>query len=194
MFRFTDNIPIIMFTLISLPWTVAGSVAALIGGVKLGRKKSSTRPLKVAISNLVDLSMWMNGTTIGMGIMFFNLLKSTSFLNPYFAMPLVSFISLLVPIVGVPVILDFLMPKLWKILSCQGYGLFEGKLVRDLIHSWRNEELQREFFRVLKMGLLVVLMVYAVLIILVLLGFLRLQCDSLHNFNMDLDDIKLKWK
>jgi hypothetical protein len=173
MFKFTENAPNIMFTLIALPWTIAGSVAALIGGVKLGRKKGSARPLKVAILSMVDFSMWVNGTAIGIGVLFFHVFNSVSFLSSYIAVPFVTIVSLVIPIVGIPVILDFVMPKLWNALSCRGCGFFEGKLIRNLMHSWRRGELQRGFYRRVKIGILVVLVVYALLVVLALLGFLR---------------------
>jgi hypothetical protein len=173
LFKFVDDIPNIAFLLITLPWSIGGFVAALIGGARLWRKKKSTRPIKIALANMTDLSIITNVTIIGIGVLFYNTFRPLYCRISYFALPVATWVSFFPPIVVVPLAVDFIMPRLWQAVFKHQYGFAEGRLLKNLTSASKKGELRRDFYKRTRFYLLAAVIIYVMTVVLVLLGFSR---------------------
>ncbi len=167
--RFYGDDPNIVFTLITFPGSIAIMVASTMGAIKLSVKTRRSDPFRIAVAESVDLFLWLNSTAVWMGMsVHYTFYQSI----PILELVIANLITLLPPIVGFAVILDFVMPKLWNRLFGCNCGYFQGKLLKNLKQSWRKSELQRDFRKSLVGGLILMLCVSVLVVVLALMGLL----------------------
>lgn len=171
--RIIDETPNFLLLLMALPWSLGGFIFALVGAMRLARKKKNIRPIKIAIASMIDLSMILTGTTFLIGVLFYYTIYPIYYSIPFVGLAAATCVFLLPPIVGVPIVLDLLMPRLWKAVFGYQYGFFEGKLLKNLQSSWNKGDLQKEFRKRLKIAIAIVLLISILLAILAILGFLQ---------------------
>jgi len=140
---------------------------------KTVEKKKSTRPIKIAFANMTDLSLITNMTVIGIGVLFYNTFRPLYYRISYFALPVATWISFFPPIIGVPLAVDFIMPRLWQAAFKHQYGFAQGRLLKNLTSASKKGELRRDFYKRTRFYLLATAIIYVMTIVLVLLGSCR---------------------
>jgi hypothetical protein len=164
------NIP---FVLVSLPGSLGFTIGWGVAAIRIMRDARNLVPIKIFVSDSIDLFLGMNLITILSGLIlhytFDPIYRSIPILGGAFGLLL----GFLPSIVGVLFVLDFLMPKLWKSLFGYDYGYFQGKLFRNLRRSWKKGDWKKDL-RKTAIGMFVLFFsLTAIIVVLVLMGLLK---------------------
>jgi hypothetical protein len=171
--KFYGSDPNILFIFITFPASVAFGIASAIEAIRLMKKSGNSEAIKVSTADFVDISLWLNLTFICAGIILHFTFYGICRAIPILGLAIGHVTGFLPPILLFPFLLDFFMPKFWKLVFGYNYGYFQGKLLKNLGRSWRKGDIQRDFRRhLLGAGILIfgILVVLAILALMGLLG------------------------